>query len=224
MKLSELLDPSRKEKEIFSLIESHANVSLKTTESLLALVNHLQRGDRASAEVEQSLTSKHEAEADRLALEASIQIAKGAFFGGIREDFLSLIELIDDIADAAWDASKVIFGQFLASDTITEFCSWQETQMFLATAAQAVRELVQLLELLPKNKKVVFSKIALIRELEERADVYKSEAMRKLFTRNGSIDPLMVIQLRDFLNIADDIADKSQDSTQIILIMLAKGF
>ncbi|MEM3670622.1 MAG: DUF47 family protein [Thermoprotei archaeon] len=224
MKLSQLLDPLRREKEIFSLIVSQANISLKTTESLLALVSDLQKGDRSSAEVEQSLTARHESEADRLALEASIQIAKGAFFGGIREDFLTLIELIDDIADAAWDASKVIFGQFVASDKVAEFSSWQETQQFLNTAAQAVRELIILLEMLPNNKKAVFDRIALIRELEERADAYKSEAMKKLFSKNGSYDPLMVVQLRDFLNIADDIADKSQDSTQIILIMLAKGF
>jgi len=222
LKITELIDPSRKEKEIFSLILVHADEALKTAEGLRNLVASLKNRDLATAEVEQSSISRHEAEADRLNLDTSLKIAQGAFFGGIREDLLALIEQIDDIADAAWDASKLIFGQFVSSEFVEEFCGWVETQKFVDTCVDTVREFINILESLPKNKLAVFKTIPVVRELEEKADEYKSEAMKKLFTKNQN--PLLIIQLRDFLNVADDVADKAQDGTQTILIMLAKGY
>lgn len=224
MKLPEILDPARRERDILSLIDAQAQQSLRCAEGLKRLITELSVGNAVSASVEQSSIGRAESEADRLDVDSSLKIAKGAFFGGMRQDFLLLIEQIDDIADAAWDASKLIISTPSPNGIVADFCGWKEVMGFLDTCISAIQEFISVLHLLPVDKKKIFDKIAEVRELEERADSFKSEALRKLLSADGAENTLQIIQLRDFLNVADNMADRSQDATQTILIMLAKGY
>jgi len=54
------------------------------------------------------MISLHKSFADDSYLQSLVTICDGAFFSGLREDFIKLFESIDDIADFAKDSSQIL--------------------------------------------------------------------------------------------------------------------
>jgi predicted phosphate transport protein (TIGR00153 family) len=165
-----------------------------------------------------------EKKADDFFRRLSIEIAEGAFFGGVREDMLTLIEKVDNVADSAKGASRLLE----AGETFDEYAfallASREMTSFADCIVGTVEALGELLKAFGKGRKEMLAKIPAVEQKEEEADALKDELARLLFSGGGRPDPITVIQLRDFLLVSDDIADNAEDASDVVLVLVAKGY
>jgi predicted phosphate transport protein (TIGR00153 family) len=209
---------ARKEKEIIQGIELHL---VKAQEAVDYLVKLVKDGSEIKT-VENIIRT--ETEADEIHRQLSLKIAEGAFFGGIREDILNLMEQIDNIADSAKDAARFIHMRGQMGDEAKAFLSSNNMSLFMEELRGSVNSLGELIKSLEISKKEALLRVHRVEENEERADTLKDALLRELFDKSGRMDPLTVIQLRDFIFSADNIADSAEDASDVILVMIAKGY
>lgn len=209
---------AKKEKEILQGIELHVS---KVEEAVNYLTELVKGGDENRI-VEKVLVA--ETEADEIHRQLSLKIAEGAFFGGIREDILNLMEEIDNIADSAKDSARFIHMRGQMSKQALDFLSSETMSSFVEELKESVKSLSELIRSLEVSKREALSKIHKVEENEERADTLKDMLFRQLFSISSAMDPLTVIQLRDFIFSSDNIADSAEDASDVILVMIAKGY
>lgn len=180
-------------------------------------------GDPSSAALVNTVFDA-ETEADEIHRGLSLKIAEGAFFGGVREDILNLLERIDDIADAAKDAARFLESDSQLLSQAPTILGTENMRLFCADLGSAVAALTDLVKALEVNKKEALSKVHTVEAFEEAADAHKAALLKELFAGERSMDPVTVIQLRDFIFVADDVADRAEDASDVILILIAKGY
>lgn len=217
------LSINRKERTIFDGVLRLLATVTKTVESFEASVLAFANGDPKSAEIVKSVFDG-ETEADKIHRELQAKIAEGAFFGGVREDILNLLEKIDDIADSAKDAAR-----FLAQDSrlgveANGTLRSEAMRSFIAALKSSVAALTDLVKALERGKSEALAKIPTVEDFEEEADGHKDVLLKALFSSEKSMDPVSVIQLRDFIFVADNIADNAEDASDVIIILIAKGY
>jgi predicted phosphate transport protein (TIGR00153 family) len=218
------LSVNRRERMIFDGILLLLETVNRTVDYFEASVSAFAKGDSTSAEELVKKVFEGETKADSDHRELGIKIAEGAFFGGVREDMLNLLEKIDEIADSAKDAAR-----FLSSDSrlvmeAGDTLGSPDMKSFLAALKASVVALTGLVRALDQGKKEALSNVHAVEEFEEEADSHKDLLLKTLFSSDKPMNPVAVIQLRDFIFVADDIADNAEDASDVILVLIAKGY
>src|SRR5437870_7574618 len=95
-----------------------------------------------------------ETKADTIHRDLSLRVANGAFFGGVREDILALLEKIDDIADSAKDASRLLNVEVGANGSAIELLRSDEMRLFIADLKGSVSALENLIAALDRKSVV----------------------------------------------------------------------
>ncbi len=215
---------SRRERAIMEGVRAHLAAVAGAVEAFVQGVEAAGRGDAAAAQTLVSRVTAEEKRADGIHRDLSLKVAQGAFFGGVREDILELLEKIDNIADSAKDAAR-----FLSSDSNLEaeavgILSSENMRLFLADLKSSVAALTDLVLAFDRGKDAVLSKVHSVEDFEEEADSHKDAVLKDLFGRSSQMSPVNVIQLRDFIFVADDIADNAEDASDVTLVLIAKGY
>lgn len=218
------LSPGKKEQKIFDGMLGLLDVVTGCVESFQSSVTAFSRGDIAAGQENLRKVFDAETKADAAHREMSLMVAEGAFFGGVREDILNLMERIDDIADSAKDAARFLTQDSRLGGEAREVLASESMRLFLSDLKSAVSALRDLVRALKVGRKDALSVIQKVEDFEEDADTHKDAFLKDLFSRAGSLNPLTVIQLRDFTFVADDIADNAEDAGDVILVLLAKGY
>lgn len=215
---------NRKERAIFDgalkLLDTVGACVASFEESVAAVA----KGDVDGAEAMVRKVFEQETSADAIHRELSLKVAEGAFFGGVREDILNLLEKIDDIADSAKDAARFLAADSGMGDEAKEILGSASMKLFLGDLRASVGALTGLVRALDVSKKEALTKVHSVEEFEEDADSHKDVLIKELFTRSKSMDSVTVIQLRDFIFVADDIADNAEDAGDVIIVLIAKGY
>ncbi|RLA82525.1 MAG: hypothetical protein DRG31_07265 [Deltaproteobacteria bacterium] len=216
----------KKEDDLLARIVNYTILVSKTVEKLKELVEFL-----IKKEEKRKITSIFseidmlETEADEVRRKLTEEIAAGSFFSYLREDFLLLLETIDDIADSAKDASKILIESKLNEESILFLFHNSGGIRYVDFLLNTVRMLIKCLESLRKvPPKKLISLVRSVELSEEDADKMKTELMKSLYEKTKELSILDIISLKDFLNVVDNIADKAEDSSDIILRMVAKGY
>jgi len=215
---------SRKESKVILEIEGFYAIVVKAVDGFANLVEAVARGDEGGARAFFQAVLEAESEADSTHRSLSTQIAEGAFFGGIREDILSLLETMDNVADSAKDAARFLESEKDLDDFALGLVRSDEMRLFVSNLKSAVGALGNLIAAFRLGKKELLSRVAPVEEWEEAADTSKDQLMKKLFRSASNPNPVTVIQMRDFLFVADDIADYAEDASDVILVLAAKGY
>jgi predicted phosphate transport protein (TIGR00153 family) len=216
---------SRKEDAILRAVKDNLLIVRETEQEIPGLVAAVAEGDEASCRRKRDRIFELESKADAFHRELSTKIAEGAFFGGVREDMLDLVEKIDNIADKAKDAARLITLTEIADSKAREVLRSENMRQFLANLDLAVAALQRLVEAFGIDRKTVLERMHAVEEYEEAADTFKQNMLAALFEKsNGGIDPVTVILVRDFLFCADDIADNAEDASDVVLVLVAKGY
>ena len=218
------LSTNRREREVFAGVLQLLDVVGTTVDSFVESVHALSKGDVEGAREAVSNVIEGETNADEIHRDLSLKIAEGAFFGGVREDILNLLEKIDNIADSAKDAAR-----FLAADSLLGFeardkLASKDMQLFLVALRSAVTALTGLVKALQDGKKEALAKVQTVEEFEEEADAHKDVMIKSLFSDGAQMSAVTIIQLRDFIFVADDVADNAEDASDVILVLVAKGY
>jgi predicted phosphate transport protein (TIGR00153 family) len=218
------LSVNRKEKAIFAGILQHLDTVTHTVDSFVMGVESFGRGDTASVEEYARQVFDGETAADTIHRDLSLKVAEGAFFGGVREDILNLLEKIDDIADSAKDATRFINADSRLGEQAKALLGSENMKLFLNDLKSSVSALTELVKAFEKGKNEVLSRAHSVEEFEEFADSRKDVLLKQLFSGAKGMDPVTVIQLRDFIFVADDVADNAEDAGDVILVLIAKGY
>lgn len=219
-----VLSFNRKEKAILEGIRRHLEAVEKTVNAFADAVGAAARGDAGSAMKLIQEVFQEETRADGIHRDLSLKVAEGAFFGGVREDILDLLEKIDNIADSAKDSARLLLLDASIEKEGREILQSQNLAHFLQDLKSSVGALSELVASFDRGKKEILSKVHGVEEFEEEADSDKEKVLEELFSRGSSMNPVTVIQLRDFIFIADDVADSAEDASDVILVLVAKGY
>ena len=192
---------------------------------LPVLVSALKDHNRAAVLQECRLIGEIETRADALHQKAAEQISSGSFFGGVREDILLLLEEIDNIADAAKDSSQIFLQRDISSSAI-DYMFRRDVLSFvnkLVETAEALKKAV--LALREKNAKTEVVKLSVqVERREEEADEIRGSILENLLRNEIKADPLDIVMLREFLETTDNVADNAEDASDVLLVLIAKGY
>jgi predicted phosphate transport protein (TIGR00153 family) len=165
-----------------------------------------------------------ETQVEQMRRDIDARIAEGAFFGGVREDIINLLGEIGAVAQAAKDAARLLMMGTTGDPSGLKILRNEHMAKFLANQTAALTTLEGLVKALEKSKKGVVDGARVVEEYEEAADTEKAALLSELFRFPRTIDPVAIIQLRDFIFAADNIADYSVDASDVLIVLVAKGY
>lgn len=212
-----------REKAILDGVERHLATVKRCVIAYQGMVSAIAVGDPSARKLFDDVFAL-ENEADEIQRELGQNIAEGAFFGGVREDILTLIEKDDNIADATKDAARLLVMGSDGNPALTALLENEHMSGFQRNLLDAVSSLETLIQALRLDKRSILSRVHAVEDFEEAADTEKDFLLRELFSKPTRLDPVSVIQLRDFIFASDDIADNAEDASDIVLILVAKGY
>jgi len=215
----------RKERRVLDLISDHFGVVVRTVQLLESVLESAKTGDWKTVEQMTDKIAELETLADGLHRDAVVAISQGAFFSGTREDFLELMEENDVVADAAQNAARILAESPVDPKSfliLYEEDSATVGDLFtkLLTAVRLVEESVRALE---TDAEVAVSKSLLVERAEEEGDEIKNRLIRRIFAHKSDLEVLTLLQLRDFVLKLDDIADAAEDSSDLVISLVAKA-
>lgn len=216
---------SRGENEVLDIVISNLDFSIETARHLTNLVDSLKNQDRTKAAEDAKIIGDMETKADGMHQRAVETISGGSFFGGIREDILGLLEDIDNIADAAKDSSRIFSQRTIPFETV-DYLFKSDVSSFIQKLIDTAEELkVAILALSEKDaKKKVLELATKVERREEEADEIRATILDNLLKNEIKADPLDIILLKQFLEVADDVADSSEDASDVLLVLASKGY
>ncbi len=216
---------TRGEGRVLDLIISNLDYCTDTARHLIPLVEDLKNHDRTKALEEVRTIGEMETKADGMHQSAVETISGGSFFGGIREDIIGLLEDIDNIADAAKDSSR-IFSQreipFQVLDYLFKKDVSADVEKLIETAEALKSAILALSDKDAKTKVVELATV--VERKEEEADDLRALVLDNLLKNEINADALDVILLKQFLEVADDVADSSEDGSDVLLVLISKGY
>lgn len=215
---------NRKENAILDGIEKHIATVERTVDCFQNLVDAAGRRDTSAAGTFFEGVIAGEKEGDEVHRSLSMQIAEGAFFGGVREDMLNLLEKIDNIADSAKDGSRFLESEGNLDDFAVTILQSEPMKQFVSNLRKAVYSLGELVASFRSTRKEILERLHKVEEFEEAADSNKDQLLKQLFRSSSQPNPITVIQMRDFIFVSDDIADNAEDASDVVLVLIAKGY
>jgi len=215
---------SRKEGAILRQLQEDLRIVRETEQEIPALVAAVAEGDLAACRSIRDKIFELESKAADAKRNISAQIAEGAFFGGVREDLINLLDKIEKIADKAKDAARLITLAEITDAKARDILRSEDMKQFLENLDQAVVALQHLIEAFEIDRKTIIERVHAVEEYEEWADTFKQNILSALFERSRGIDPVTVILVRDFVFCADDVADNAEHASDVVLVLVAKGY
>jgi predicted phosphate transport protein (TIGR00153 family) len=215
----------RKERRVLDLISDHFDVVLRTVEQLESVLKSAKAGDWKNVEEMTERIAELETLADGLHRDAVVAVSQGAFFSGTREDFLELMEKNDEVADAAQNAARILAETPIDQQSFLVLYTEPTATVAdlfarLLTAVRLVKESITALE---TDAELAVSKSLLVERAEEEADEIKNGLMKHIFAHKADLQVLTLLQLRDFVLKLDDVADAAEDSSDLVISLVAKA-
>ena len=215
----------RKERRVLDLISDHFDVVVRAVEQLQSVLEAAKTGQWQNVEAMTDKVAELETLADGLHRDAVVAVSQGAFFSGTREDFLELMEKNDEIADAAQNAARILAETPIDQQSFLVLYTEPEATLAdlfarLTTAVRLVKESISALE---SDAELAVSKSLLVERAEEEADEIKNHLMKHIFAHKSELQVLTLLQLRDFVLKLDDVADAAEDSSDLVISLVAKA-
>jgi len=215
-----------KERRALQLLNEHLDSVVKIVEDLNSLIRTIaeEKAEPNIIDVKIEMLAIQESFADDAHLKSLVTICNGAFFSGLREDFINLFNSIDDIADFAKDASQILARSEL-SEAIKRYYANDEASLsqFLDKILTAVKVLRETTSELQRDVSKVVENAIHIKELEEEADDIKWKMLRVIFSHKSEMDVLTLLELKEFLLTLDEIADAAAHSSEILITIVTKA-
>lgn len=196
----------------------------KCVRELKQMIASVEEMNWALVKDQAEILSRYEEMADDIHREAVIQIAQGAFFAGMREDFLDLAEKIDEIADAAQDAARVISEAPIDRQVLNYLHEGESTLRGLVDVIDTcVATLADSVESIRKDADVAVSKSLDVDRLEEAIDKIKAELISKLSAHRSDIEVLAYLQVKDLIFELDEVADAAEACSDLVITIVVKA-
>jgi predicted phosphate transport protein (TIGR00153 family) len=215
---------ARGDREILRSYDDLLNYVFKQIDSLKRLVTYIADEDWELASNEAAMIGTFESLADDTQQKASLRICRGAFFSGLSEHFLELLEKIDDMADFAKDASTAATEINLRTPVFHSLLKDQDSLYnMIEEVTQSAKALKVAIESLTRGSDPVIEAILEVRKHEKLADGIREKLTRSLYAQKSDVDLLTLLQIKEFISSLDLIADAAEDSAETLLAIIAKA-
>ncbi|MEM2856191.1 MAG: DUF47 family protein [Candidatus Nitrosocaldaceae archaeon] len=205
------------------LLEEHMEQVLETLRYLQEMIKSIKETEILKAIEFSRLVNEYEKNSDAIHRRNVEKICKGSIFGYLREDIIRFMELADNIADVAKEAVNVLIVRDIQLSYIKAFVNYNLIS-YIEISINAAKELYTLIKILDKKRDAIINQIRVIEGLEEESDRLKLTVLKELYNNSSMYDILTLLQFKEFIYLIDAIADNSEDASDIIQIMLAKGY
>jgi predicted phosphate transport protein (TIGR00153 family) len=197
-----------RDEKFFELFIQDGENLLEAARKLEAMVNSYDRLEERVAEIQVL-----EKRGDEIDAEVARRLEKSFITPFDREDIHELVVLLDDVVDGIQATAEtfVIYGITQPDADVKQLTG--------ILAGQGV-QLLEALMKLEHGKKDVQPHLAVVHELEHKADALSRAAIGRLF-RDGT-DPLEVIKLRDLYQSLEETIDAAEDAAEVIERILTK--
>jgi len=215
----------RKQEPVVRMILNHLTVAADAVAELEPLLSQVRVGDWVKVRETASKISELETRADGIHREAVIAIARGAFFSGTREDFLRLLEADDQIVDSVKDATRVLAEAPLPRGVVEVLFGEVKLSApdMVARLTVSVGALADAIRALETDAKIAIDKAIAVEMAEEDADDIKERLLARIAEQREKLNPLVVLQLRDFVLELDNVADSAEDASDIVVELVTKA-
>ncbi len=215
----------RKENLVFKMIEDFIQVVDDTVTSLGELLESIESGGLLGLEETYKRVNVLETKADMIRREISELLVRGVLFAHLKEDFLNLVEKIDNMADWAKDATRILVETKPQFDLLHTMFTLREMRDYINLCANSSSSLLEAIRTLKtSNIQRVIDIVHRIEDLEEKGDELKSSLIKFLIKESERYRVIDVIQMKEFILMLDNILDSAEDASDIILLMIAKGY
>ncbi len=209
---------------VFDLIEGHLEIVREMADRMVSICEPIQRMDWQELDRIGGVLNVLENEADEVQRSIIKKISEGSYFGGIFSELIQLINKIDDIADTAKDAMATLTQEQPDKTTVECLTRTNDLVKFLSLCRDTVYALDFAVKGLNINRQTAYERTHKIKQVEEDADAYKSRLLTSLFSKSENRDTLGIIQLGNFVNVTDQIADNAKDAGDLIFILIIRGY
>ena len=214
----------RKEKKVIDLISQHLSMAQRCVRELGHMVSSMEQMNWRLVKEQAEIVSKYESMADDLHREAVIQIAQGAFFAGMREDFLDLLERVDQIANASQDAARVMAEAPIERRVLAYLYEGDSTIRKLVDSIDScVATLVESVQYLSTNADLAVAKSLEVDKAEEETDDIKGELITRISAHRNEVEPLSYLQAKELIFQLDDVADAAEDCSDLVITIVVKA-
>jgi predicted phosphate transport protein (TIGR00153 family) len=208
------------EVEILALLRRHVELSLRASKQVQDVFDHLAAGEHAAAYVSYLEVDKLETEADGVHRELVDKLSTGVFFANLGTDLMNLAENVDGVADSAKAAAKALIQRHLGAAELAPIK--EKMTELLGVTMKSVSSLETAIESLGKGRGDLVMRAHEVEEYEESADVLKEGLIETIFTLDLPV--LSVLQLREFVNMVDNVSDSAEDGADVLYILVSKGY
>ncbi len=201
-------------------LNQHVELSVKAAEQLGTFVDEVLSEDWDGAREIYKKIDELESSADAVHKRVVEKLSSGVFFAGIGVDLINLAENIDGIADSAKDAARVLIYR---KPEISMLASIRKLlQDYLVVCIKSAHDIQRAVKAIGESREDVLSNTRETEQYEEAADELKDELIERIYGLNLNV--LSTLQLKDFVLLADDIGDYSEDAGDIMYILMSKGY
>ncbi len=205
-----------KEKEAMNEIRGHMELVTKCCRNLPKAYDLYIEGSEEDFERKAREMREIEKEADEARRQVELTIHSGAFMPIYREDYLSLAELIDKVAD---DCVSVTNLMLLAGFKIPEK-SQEDISHIIDRTVESVETLDSCIGLCIDDRQKAHKTASKVEEIEESIDDEEFRVRSTLYRM--SIDGYQKILLNDLVDKIGNISDAAEDASDRIVIMITK--
>lgn len=218
----------KKEKEAFSLLKRNAAEVLDVVKKFEdMIIASFSERDIAKTQALGRKISDLETNADKSRRKFTSTLHKGAFLPAFRGDLARLAERLDDVADAAEEAMRVI----LLREKLFIALSKAEKKR---KSAKAIRgDLVKMAGLATKTIEALKSAVIMmiinvdaanekadeVEKLEHESDIIEQGLINDLYEHEKLLDPISVMQLKEIIYRIGSISDRAEDASDVITII-----
>lgn len=215
-------------KSPFGLLVKHTSQVSETVDLLRPLFEAFLSGDRSRLQeiYEQICVKEHEA--DRIKNEVRDRLPRSVLLPVNRGDILSYVKEQDGIADAVEDIGVILTMRRLKmvpelEPRLMELVDKvHDAAELLFAAAREMTNLAAASFAGPEVNRVL-GMITEIHGLEATADRLQAEFSKQVFEAEPEVDPVSVYQWMKIVEVLGDVADRAENTGDILRLMLASS-
>jgi len=214
----------RRERKVVDSIEEYIRKIVETVKYLMDISNSIKKGRLGDIVKIYNNIDTLETEADSMRRVISEELCKGTYFAHIREDLLNLVEEIDNIADYTKDSVKQLVITTPSWDLLYFTFSIPEMDNYIQSCIKASEKLLESFRIFKENMEKAKPILQEIEDIEEEADELKTLIIKSIFREADRFKVLDVIQVKEMIDIMDNICDSAEDASDVLFQIIAQRY
>lgn len=207
----------REQQRMLLAAKEHMHKVLQVVSALRTGLQHFGNGAMSELSQVQDDIFRNEREADELRRDLLNKLSEGMFLPADREDLVHLVERVDDVADYANGAARllVLFREAPPEELREGIVQYGRLLM------QATEYLADALDKLAAgDRRKALELCTAVERVEEEADALKAHLYKRLFFLELPAGVLLL--LHNLIESMENTADKAEDAADLIRLLTVK--